>query len=65
MNNVFIDVYLKKKSSRWGRGREGTNPDQMLSLDDILIGDPIKRGDNRDTFVSRQIDEYVKKVIKD
>lgn len=60
MNKVFINVYLFNGLwNRWRPCAYGYHvPDR--TLDEILIGDPAKREQNRQEYISKQIEAFEK-----
>ena len=63
MNEVFIKVYLARKMPLGSFGPYGLDSREPLSLGEILIGDPVKREENREKYVSEQIGKHIKKVL--
>ena len=62
MNEVFIEVYLAKKMPLGSFGPYGLGR-REFSLDEIITGDPVQREENREKYVSEQIDQHMKKVL--
>jgi hypothetical protein len=55
MNEVFIKVYLAKKVPLGIFGPYGLDWREPLSLDEILIGDPVKRERNRQEYMNKKL----------
>lgn len=63
MNCDLIEVYEKKKQSRWGLPLEGQSSGPKLQLKDIVLGDPLKRDENREAYVAERLKKHLEKVL--
>lgn len=64
MNYDFVEVYEKKKQSRWGLPLEGSASGPSLELEDLVFGNPERRDENREAYVAEIVDGRLKKILK-
>jgi hypothetical protein len=63
VNYELIEVYEKKKQSRWGVPFEGQSSGPALQLEDVVIGDPDKRDENREAYVADRMNDHLEKLL--